>query len=98
MQLGMIGLGRMGGNMTERLLRGGHQVVVYDRSADALKLAAGKGAVPASNLEDLVGKLSAPQAVWLMVPSGAPVDDTIARLTPVLGRGAVIIDGGNSNF
>ena len=98
MQLGMIGLGRMGGNMTERLLRGGHQVVVFDRSPAAVQTAVAKGAIAASDLKDLAARLSAPQAVWIMVPSGAPVDETIAQLEPVLARGAIVIDGGNSNF
>lgn len=98
MQLGMIGLGRMGGNMTERLLRGGHEVVVYDRNPAAVQAAAGKGAVAATDLKDLATRLSAPQAVWIMVPSGAPVDETIAQLEPVLARGGIVIDGGNSNF
>ncbi len=98
MQLGMIGLGRMGGNMTERLLRGGHEVVVYDRSPAAVQAAVAKGAAAASDLRDLAARLSAPQAVWIMVPSGAPVDETIAQLAPALARGAIVIDGGNSNF
>ena len=98
MQLAMIGLGRMGGNMTERLLRGGHQVVVYDRSADAISASAKLGATPSTGLEDLVAKLAAPRVVWIMVPAGQPVDDTIAALQPLLSRGDVIIDGGNSNY
>ena len=98
MQLGMIGLGRMGGNMTERLLRDGHQVIVYDRSADAIAASAGLGATAASGLEDLVAKLEATRVIWIMVPAGAPVDSTIARLQPLLARGDVLIDGGNSNY
>jgi len=98
MQLGMVGLGRMGGNMTERLLRGGHEVVVYDRNPAAVQAAVSKGAVAASDLRDLAARLAAPQAVWIMVPSGAPVDDSIAQLEPALTRGAILIDGGNSNF
>ena len=98
MQLAMIGLGRMGGNMTERLLRGGHQVVVYDRSSEAISASAKLGATPSTGLEDLVAKLAAPRVVWIMVPSGQPVDDTIASLQPLLSRGDVIIDGGNSNY
>lgn len=98
MQLAMIGLGRMGGNMTERLLLGGHQVVVYDRSAEAVDRTVKLGATASSDLADLVGKLSAPRIVWIMVPAGQPVDDTIAQLTPHMQRGDVIIDGGNSNF
>ena len=98
MQLGMIGLGRMGGNMTERLLRGGHEVVVYDRDPQAVQTTAAKGATGASQPGELVGKLAAPQAIWMMVPSGGPVDETIELLLPQLGPGAVLIDGGNSNY
>lgn len=89
----------MGANMTTRLLRGGHQVVVYDRSADAVAHAASGGATAASNLGDLVGKLSgSPRVVWIMVPSGKPTDDTIDELLGVLNGGDVIIDGGNTNW
>ena len=98
MQLAMIGLGRMGGNMTERLLRGGHQVVVYDRSPDPVMASAALGATAAADLRDLVAKLAAPRAIWIMVPAGKPVDDTIEALAPSLARGDVLIDGGNSNF
>jgi 6-phosphogluconate dehydrogenase len=98
MQLAMIGLGRMGGNMTERLLRGGHRVVVYDRSPDPVKASAALGATAAADLGDLVAKLAAPRAIWIMVPAGKPVDDTIEALAPSLARGDVLIDGGNSNF
>jgi len=98
MQLAMIGLGKMGGNMTERLLRGGHSVVVYDRSADAIDRTVKLGATGARSLSDVVSKLSAPRIVWIMVPAGQPVDDTIAELMKDLKRGDVIIDGGNSNF
>ena len=98
MQLAMIGLGRMGGNMTERLLRGGHQVIVYDRSPDPVKASAALGATAAAGLPDLVAKLAAPRAIWIMVPAGRPVDDTIEALAPTLARGDVLIDGGNSNF
>jgi 6-phosphogluconate dehydrogenase len=98
MQLGMIGLGRMGGNMTERLLRGGHQVVAYDPNPGAVAAARTKGATEASGLADLVGKLSPPRVVWMMLPSGAPVDDSIAALLPLLQEGSILVDGGNSNF
>jgi 6-phosphogluconate dehydrogenase len=98
MQLAMIGLGRMGGNMTERLLRGGHSVVAYDQSADTVKKYAGMGATAASGLDDVLSKLSSPRVVWIMVPAGKPVDDTIAAMLPKLTHGDVIIDGGNSNF
>jgi 6-phosphogluconate dehydrogenase len=98
MRLGMIGLGRMGGNMTRRLLGAKHEVVAFDRSADAVKELAGLGAVGATSLTDVCAKLSAPRVVWIMVPSGKPVDDTIAALVPQLAKGDIIIDGGNSNF
>jgi 6-phosphogluconate dehydrogenase len=98
MQLAMIGLGRMGGSMTERLLRGGHQVVVYDRSPEAIAASAKLGATPTAGLEEVAAKLASPRIVWIMVPAGRPVDDTIAALQPLLSRGDVIIDGGNSNY
>jgi len=98
MQLGMIGLGRMGAGMTQRLLLGGHQVTVYDRSAQAVSALAGKGAAGASSLEDLGQKLKAPRIFWLMTPAGAPVDDTIQRLQDTVSPGDIIIDGGNSNY
>ena len=98
MQLGMIGLGRMGSGMTVRLLQGGHQVMVFDRSADAIGALTGKGATGASGLEDLGQKLKAPRIVWLMIPAGAPIDDTIQRLSAILSPGDIIVDGGNSNY
>ncbi|HKT60954.1 MAG TPA: decarboxylating 6-phosphogluconate dehydrogenase [Gemmatimonadales bacterium] len=98
MQLAMIGLGRMGGNMVQRLLQGGHQVVVYDRSADAVKPHVAMGASAAKDLADLARQLTPPRVVWVMVPAGAPVESTIDQLIPVLAKGDVIIDGGNSNF
>ena len=98
MQLAMIGLGKMGGNMTERLIKGGHSVVVFDRNADAVKHSESLGAVGATSLSDVVGRLSAPRIVWVMVPAGQPTDDTITELGTHLQRGDVIIDGGNSNF
>jgi 6-phosphogluconate dehydrogenase len=97
MQLGLIGLGRMGANMALRLIAGGHQCVVYDRSPKAVEdLVEGK-AVGASSLADLVGKLATPRAIWLMVPAGV-VDATIADLLPHLAAGDVLIDGGNSYY
>jgi len=84
MKLGMVGLGKMGANMTTRLIEGGHEVVVYDRSADAVAQAASGGAVRASGLADLCAKLSAPKIVWIMVPSGKPTDDTIDELAGIL--------------
>jgi 6-phosphogluconate dehydrogenase len=98
MQLAMIGLGRMGGNMVQRLLQGGHQVVVFDRSADAVKAHVATGATAAKDLADLAAGLTPPRVVWIMVPSGAPVESTIDQLLPALAKGDVIIDGGNSNF
>ena len=98
MQLAMIGLGRMGGNMVERLMRHGHKLVVYDRSADAVAKYKTMGATPANDLAAVVGALSSPRVVWIMVPAGDPVDQTIAALRPLLAAGDVIIDGGNSNF
>jgi len=98
MQLAMIGLGKMGGNMSERLLRGGHQVVVYDRGADVVQKYAKLGGSPAASLKDVVKQLKAPRIVWIMVPAGDPVDQTIADLQPMLSEGDIIIDGGNSNF
>jgi 6-phosphogluconate dehydrogenase len=98
MQLGMVGLGRMGANMTRRLMRGGHQVVVSDLSPDAVKQLAGEGAVASSSLDDLVGKLSAPRAAWIMVPAGDPTEETVQALLSRMQPGDAIIDGGNSYF
>jgi 6-phosphogluconate dehydrogenase len=96
MQLGLIGLGKMGANMTQRLLDGGHQVVVYDRSQDAVNASAAKGAVGCSSVDQLVDKLQRPRAVWVMVPSGPPTNDTVKRLGELLSVGDAVIDGGNS--
>jgi len=98
MQLGLIGLGRMGSGMTLRLLQGGHQVMVYDRVPEAGAALAGKGATVTGSLEDLGQKLKAPRILWLMIPAGPPVDDAIQRLSGTLSPGDVIIDGGNSNY
>ena len=98
MEVGMIGLGRMGAGMTQRLLQGGHQVMVYDRSPDAVAALASKGATGAGSLEDLGEKLKTPRVFWLMIPAGAPVDDTIQRLSGSVSPGDIIIDGGNSNY
>jgi 6-phosphogluconate dehydrogenase len=98
MQLGMVGLGKMGANMTKRLIEHGHQLVVTDLSADAVKAAEGEGAVGANSLENLVSKLAAPRAVWVMVPSGKPTESTIMQLSDLLAQGDIIIDGGNSNY
>ena len=98
MQLGMIGLGKMGANMTRRLLLGGHDLMVFDRNPEAVAAATASGAVGTESPEDLAGKLTAPRAVWVMVPSGEPTEQTIAHLAEVLERGDTIIDGGNSNY
>src|ERR1700721_2355783 len=97
MQLAMIGLGRMGSNMVRRLMRGGHQCVVFDRSSKAVADLAHDKAVGASSLAELVGKLDKPRKVWLMVPAGV-VDQTIADLAPHLESGDILIDGGNSYY
>jgi 6-phosphogluconate dehydrogenase len=97
MQLGMIGLGRMGANMVRRLMKNGHACVAYDRSAEAVKGLAGEGATGAASLADFVGKLEAPRAIWLMVPA-AVVDATLKDLAPLLGKEDVVIDGGNSYY
>ena len=97
MQLGMIGLGRMGANMVRHLMKNGHQCVVFDRSVDAVKGLAGEGAAGASSLADFVSKLSTPRAIWLMVPA-AVVDGTLKDLVPLLGKDDVVIDGGNSYY
>jgi 6-phosphogluconate dehydrogenase len=90
----MVGLGKMGANMTRRLMRGGHQVVVSDLSADAVKGLAGEGAVASSSLQDLISKLKAPRAVWIMVPAGAPTEQTVQNLAQYMQAGDTIIDGG----
>ena len=97
MQLGMIGLGRMGANMVRRLMKNGHSCVVFDRSADAVKGLAGEGASGSASLAEFVSKLSAPRAIWLMVPA-AVVDGTLRDLAPLLQKEDVVIDGGNSYY
>ena len=97
MRIGMIGLGRMGANMVRRLIKGGHECVVNDRSADAVKASVGQGAKGASSLAELVAALPAPRAVWIMVPAGI-VDSVLAELRPLLKKGDIIIDGGNSHY
>ncbi|HXM65300.1 MAG TPA: decarboxylating 6-phosphogluconate dehydrogenase [Candidatus Acidoferrum sp.] len=98
MQLGMVGLGRMGANMTRRLMRGGHQLVVSDLSADAVKELSGEGAGASSSLKDLISELKAPRAVWVMVPAGDPTEQTVQKLAQEMEAGDAIIDGGNSYF
>jgi 6-phosphogluconate dehydrogenase len=97
MQLGMIGLGRMGGNMVRRLMNAGHDCVVYDRIEEAVQILAAEGATGSRSLEELVGTMKTPRAIFLMVPA-AFVDDTIAQLAPLLSGGDIIIDGGNSHY
>ncbi len=98
MQLGMIGLGRMGGNMVLRLMQGGHQCVVFDHNADAVRDFETKGAVGVPTLQGFVEKLVAPRAVWVMVPSGTPTENTVNELGEYLQKGDMVIDGGNSYF
>ncbi|HEY32027.1 MAG TPA: decarboxylating 6-phosphogluconate dehydrogenase [Dehalococcoidia bacterium] len=98
MELGMIGLGRMGSNMTLRLLRGGHEVVVYDPIEESVKYLAKEGASGAGSVAELVGKLSAPRVVWVMVPAGEAAENAINTLAAELTAGDTIIDGGNSNY
>jgi 6-phosphogluconate dehydrogenase len=98
MQLGMVGLGRMGANMTRRLMRGGHKLVVSDLSRDAVQGLAGDGATGSSSLDDLVSKLTPPRAAWVMVPSGEATEKTVETLLARMSSGDTIIDGGNSYF
>jgi 6-phosphogluconate dehydrogenase len=98
MQLGMIGLGRMGANMVRRLMRGGHECVVFDLSADNVKQLAGEGATGSDSLDDFIAKLSKPRAVWIMVPAGGATEKTVNDLAARLEAGDIIIDGGNSYF
>src|SRR5687768_8330695 len=98
MELGMIGLGRMGANMTERLVSGGHRVISFDRNPEAIQRVVDIGAFGVHSLADFAKQLSLPRAIWLMVPSGDAVDQTIEQLLPNLSNGDVIIDGGNSNY
>lgn len=98
MQIGMVGLGRMGGNMVKRLARGGHTCVVYDRNEEAVKAAAADGATAASSLADMAAKLEGPRAVWVMVPAGKITDAVVSELGEVLSSGDTVIDGGNTFF
>jgi 6-phosphogluconate dehydrogenase len=98
MQIGLVGLGRMGGNMTRRLVAGGHEVVVWDRSPDAVQTLARGGATGSSSLPDLVNRLTPPRAVWLMVPAGDATEQTVTTLAEHLQQGDTIVDGGNSHF
>ena len=98
MELGMVGLGKMGGFMTERLIRGGHRVIGFDRDPAVVQKLAEKGAGSANSLDNVISQLKPPRAIWLMVPAGDPVDQTIAALVPHLAPGDTIIDGGNSYY
>ncbi len=98
MEIGFIGLGKMGMNMVTRLRQDDHRVVVYDRSTDLIKQAEGQGAVNSSSLQDLISKLAKPRTVWVMVPSGAPTEDTIQTLAGLLEPDDTIVDGGNTKF
>jgi 6-phosphogluconate dehydrogenase len=98
MQLGMVGLGKMGANMTTRLVRGGHEVVAFDRTADVVKTAVSKGARGAYTLDELAKQLQAPRAVWIMVPAGDPTENMVRTMADLLSAGDTIIDGGNSNY
>ncbi|HLX22960.1 MAG TPA: decarboxylating 6-phosphogluconate dehydrogenase [Usitatibacter sp.] len=98
MKIGMIGLGRMGANMAQRLMRGGHEIAGFDPDAKARKAIEAAGAESADSLAALVAKLPAPRTLWLMVPAGAITDDTLAKLMPSLAAGDTVVDGGNSNY
>ena len=98
MKIGFIGLGKMGGPMVERLLNGGHEIIAYDPSIEAVQGAEDKGAIPAGSLRELVDKLAEPRTIWVMVPSGQPTEETIMSLSSLLKQGDIIIDGGNSLY
>src|SRR5262245_26006042 len=98
MEVGMIGLGRMGANMAERLARGGHRVIGFDPDENARRRSEKAGVEPATSIDALLARLQTPRAVWLMVPAGEAVDRTIATLVPLLSPDDAIIDGGNSNY
>jgi 6-phosphogluconate dehydrogenase len=98
MQLGFIGLGKMGGFMVQRLLNGKHDVVGFDLSADVVKQIAAKGMTPSTSIDDMVGKLKGRKAVWIMVPAGKPTEDTINKVAPLLAKGDILIDGGNTFY
>jgi 6-phosphogluconate dehydrogenase len=98
MELGFIGLGKMGMNMVTRLRRDNHRVVVFDRSADLVKQAEREGCVAASSLAEMIGKLATPRTIWVMVPSGAPTEETVQAVAALLQPGDTIVDGGNTRF
>ncbi len=98
MQLGFVGLGRMGANMVRRLVKGGHEVVVFNRSPEPIREVAKEGAIPSTSLQDLVSKLQKPSIVWLMLPAGDVTENHLQQLMTLLKAGDIIVDGGNSNF
>ena len=98
MELGMIGLGRMGGNMAQRLVAGGHRVVTYDRDSDAVTASHDFGGEGATSLEDVISRLAAPRAIWIMVPAGEPTENTLDELAELLSPGDTVLDGGNANY
>ena len=98
MELGMIGLGRMGGNMAQRLVAGGHRVVTYDRDSDAVTASHDFGGEGATSLEDVISRLAAPRAIWIMVPAGEPTENTLDQLAELLSPGDAVLDGGNANY
>ncbi|MGA8431706.1 MAG: decarboxylating 6-phosphogluconate dehydrogenase [Candidatus Sulfotelmatobacter sp.] len=98
MQMGMVGLGKMGANMTRRLMKGGHQIVVSDLSADTVRALGKEGATESGSLEDLIKRMTPPRAVWIMVPAGGPTEQTVQKLAQYMQSGDAIIDGGNSYF
>ncbi len=98
MRIGIIGLGRMGGNIARRLMRGGHETVVWDRDSKAVKEVAADGAAPAASIEDMLGKLDAPRTFWVMLPAGEPTEQTVAELAKLAASGDTVIDGGNSFY
>jgi 6-phosphogluconate dehydrogenase len=98
MQIGIVGLGKMGGNMARRLLRDGHEVFVFDRSAEPVRAAEGEGAIGGASLEELVGRMTAPRAIWIMVPAGDPTEETVRALGELLQSEDTVVDGGNSKY
>src|SRR5580692_11021273 len=98
MRIGMVGLGKMGANMTRRLMRGGHEVVVTDLSPDNVKHLASEGSIASTSLDDFVSKLGKPRVAWLMVPAGDPTEQTVQALGQKFQAGDILIDGGNSYF
>src|SRR3954451_12755119 len=98
MQIGLIGLGRMGGNMARRLAAGGHTVVAWDRSAEAVASVRGEQIAGSASIDDLLAQLERPRAVWVMVPAGAPTEQTISALADRMTAGDIVIDGGNRHI